>query len=155
MMSTPTVVQLIAAIRSQLADVVAPAVDDPTAGKVLGIIDHLLQTIEVRAEHEIDWMVSHIDAVVALAATYVETGAPSDQSGAVRAALRRYDQDKKPSLAASAVTENFALAAQVLSALLEATVSDDGHVALSARELLRRDVAHGVDIVGEFELVPP
>jgi Arc/MetJ-type ribon-helix-helix transcriptional regulator len=155
MMSTPTVVQLIAAIRSQLADVVAPAVDDPAAGKVLGIIDHLLQTIEVRAEHEIDWMVSHIDAVVALAATYVETGAHSDQSDAVRAALRRYDHDKKPALAASAVTENFGLAAQVLSALLEATVSEDGHVALRARELLRRDVAHGVDIVGEFELVPP
>jgi Arc/MetJ-type ribon-helix-helix transcriptional regulator len=155
MMSTPTVVQLIAAVRSQLADVVAPAVEDPMAGKVLGIIDHLLQTIEVRAEHEIDWMVSHIDAVVALAATYVETGAHSEQSDAVRAALHRYDQDRKPSLAASAVTENFALAAQVLSALLEATVSDDGHVALSARELLRRDVAHGVDIVGQFELVPP
>ena len=156
MMSTPTVGQLVAAIRSQLSAVVAPAVEDPTAGKVLGMIDHLLQTIEVRAEHEIDWMVAHIDAVIALAATYVDTGSETGfETGAVRAALRRYDQDSKPSLTASAVTENFAMAAQVLSALLEATISDEGPMGLRARELLRRDVAHGVDIVGQFELVPP
>jgi energy-coupling factor transporter ATP-binding protein EcfA2 len=155
MMSTPTVVQLITAIREQLSDVIAPALDDTGARKLLAMIDHLLQTIAVRAEHEIDWMVSHIDAVVSLAATLVAAGDEGDAHAAVASALRRYHQDKKPSLAASAVTENYALAGEVLSVVLEATVSDDGPLALRARELLGRDVEHGVDIVGEFELVPP
>lgn len=155
MMSTPTVVQLITAIREQLSDVIAPALDDTGARKPLAMIDHLLQTIAVRAEHEIDWMVSHIDAVVSLAAMLVAAGDEGDEQAAVASALRCYHQDMKPSLAASAVTKNYALAQEVLSAVLEATVSDDGPLAVRARELLGRDVEHGVDIVGEFELVPP
>ena len=43
----------------------------------------------------------------------------------------------------------------VLSAILETTVSDDGPLARRARDLMRRDVAHAVDVVGDFVLVPP
>jgi hypothetical protein len=152
MMSTPTVAQLVTAIRAQLSEMVAPAVDDPAAGRVLGMVDHLLQTIAVRAEHEIEWMVAHVDHVVGLAEEFV--GGEGD-SEPVDLALSRYRAEHRQSLSTAAVTQNFALANGVLSAILETTVSDEGPLARRARDLVRRDVAHGVDIVGEFELVLP
>jgi hypothetical protein len=152
MMSTPTVAQLVTAIRAQLSEVVAPAVDDPAAGRVLGMVDHLLQTIAVRAEHEIEWMVAHVDDVVGLAEEFVDGEGGSES---IDLALNRYRAEHRRSLSTSAVTENFALANGVLSAILETTVSDDGPLARRARDLMRRDVAHAVDIVGDFVLVPP
>jgi hypothetical protein len=151
-MSTPTVVQVVAAIRAQLRDVVTPAVGDDVARKSLAMIDHLLQTVEVRAEHELEWMVGHVADVVALAEDFVRAGGDAVP---VAVALDGYRRGHQDSLATSVVTANYALAADVLSALLEATVGDDGPLALAARELLRRDVGRGVDVVGEFELVPP
>jgi len=152
MMSTPTVAQLVTAIRAQLSEVVAPAVDDPAAGRVLGMVDHLLQTIAVRAEHEIEWMVAHVDDVVGLAEEFVDGEGGSES---IALALNRYRAEHRPSLSTSAMTENFALANGVLSAILETTVSDDGPLARRARDLMRRDVAHAVDVVGDFVLVPP
>ena len=152
MMSTPTVAQLVTAIRAQLSEVVAPAVDDPAAGRVLGMVDHLLQTIAVRAEHEIEWMVAHVEDVVGLAEEFV---AGEGGSESIDLALNRYRAEHRRSLSTSAMTENFALANGVLSAILETTVSDDGPLARRARDLMRRDVAHAVDIVGDFVLVPP
>ena len=152
MMSTPTVAQLVTAIRAQLSEVVAPAVDDPAAGRVLGMVDHLLQTIAVRAEHEIEWMVAHVEDVVGLAEEFVDGEGGSES---IDLALNRYRAEHRRSLSTSAVTENFALANGVLSAILETTVSDDGPLARRARDLMRRDVAHAVDIVGDFVLVPP
>lgn len=153
MMTTPSVAQLITAVRVQLSDQVAPAVADAGLQKVLGMVDHILQTVAVRAEHEIDWMVTHTDAVVEVARRFVSTA--GDDGAAVSAALAKYDGEHGDSLTTSVVTANFALAAEVLSALLEATVADDGPVAARARDLLRADVQRGVDIVGPFELVPP
>ncbi|MCU1694881.1 MAG: hypothetical protein JWR34_944 [Mycobacterium sp.] len=152
MMSTPTVAQLVTAIRAQLSEVVAPAVEDPAAGRVLGMVDHLLQTIAVRAEHEIEWMVTHVDDVVGLAEEFV-VGEGGSES--IDLALNRYRAEHRRSLSTSAMTANFALANGVLSAILETTVSDDGPLARRARDLMRRDVAHAVDIVGDFALVPP
>jgi hypothetical protein len=151
-MSTPSVVALISAIRAQLDTVVVPAVDDEAARKTLAMVDHLLQTIAVRAEHEIDWMVEHVADVTELAAQYVAAGIGGV---AVSSALDAYRAGSGHGLSASVVTGNYALAATVLSAMLEATVTDDGVLALAARALLRRDVARGVEVVGEFELVPP
>ncbi len=153
MMSTPSVAQLIAAVRAQLSDAVAPAVADPGLQKVLGIIDHILQTAAVRAEHEIEWMVTHIDGVVEVARRYASEA--GEDAAAVSASLAKYDAEHGDSLTTSVVTANFALAAEVLSTLLEATVADDGPTAVRARDLLRADVQRGVDIVGLFELVPP
>lgn len=152
MMSTPTVAQLVTAIRAQLSEVVAPAVEDPAAGRVLGMVDHLLQTIAVRAEHEIEWMVAHVEDVVGLAEEFVDGEGGSES---IDLALNRYRAEHRRSLSTSAVTENFALANGVLSAILETTVSEDGPLARRARDLMRRDVAHAVDIVGDFVLVPP
>jgi hypothetical protein len=152
-MSTPSVAALATAIREQLSTAIAPALADDGQKKLLAIIDHLLSTIAVRAEHEIDWMVAHTADVVELAQRFVNAGATPEP---VATALRRYVEGHRPGLTASVVTSNFALAAEVLSTVLEATAADDGEIAVTARELMVRDVAHGVDIVGDdFELVPP
>jgi hypothetical protein len=116
------------------------------------MVDHLLQTIAVRAEHEIEWMVTHVDDVVGLAEEFV-VGEGGSES--IDLALNRYRAEHRRSLSTSAMTANFALTNGVLSAILETTVSDDGPLARRARDLMRRDVAHAVDIVGDFVLVPP
>jgi len=152
MMSKPSVVQLVGAIRENLSGAIAPAVANPGAQKLLLMIDHLLQTIGVRAEHEIDWMVTYADDVANLAERMV---AADTAPASVTETLHRYHKQRSTSLATSAVTANYALAGDVLSAILEATISDEGDVGVSARGLLARDVAYGVDIVGEFELIPP
>jgi hypothetical protein len=152
MMSKPTTAQLVTAIRENLSAAILPAVSDAGQQKLLAMIDHLMQTIAVRAEHEIDWMVTHNRAVVALAQDMVQAAAAP---APVIAALTRYRENHSTSLAASAVTADHALAAEVLATMLEATISDTGEFGLAARELLEHDVAHGVQIVGEFELVPP
>jgi len=152
MMSRPTTAQLVDAIRENLSAAILPAIDDPGQQKLLAMIDHLLQTVAVRAEHEIDWMVTHNRAVVALAQDVVEAGSAPEP---VIAALARYRENHSTSLAAREVTANYALAAEVLAAMLEASISDAGEFGGAARELLQRDVEHGVQIVGEFELVPP
>lgn len=152
MMSTPTVAQLVTAIREQLATVISPALEDESHRKLLALVDHLLQTVSVRAEHEIDWMVAHTNDVVGLAQQFVDGGAAP---ATVDAALQRYRDGQQPSLATSAVTANYALAAETLSAILEFTANDDGPIARTARELLDRDVHRGVEVVGDFKLVPP
>lgn len=152
MMSTPTVAQLVTVIRGQLSTVVAPALDDEGLRKLLGIIDHLLQSVAVRADHEIDWMVSHTNNVVALAQSAADDGGVAASVGD---ALQRFHAGRQSSLETSAVTTNYALAAEVLSTLLESTIDDDGPIGRAARELLHTDVERGVQIVGEFELIPP
>jgi hypothetical protein len=152
MMSQPSVVQLVSAIRDQLTAVIEPAVEDDVRRKVLGIIDHLLQTIQVRAEHEIEWMVGYTNDVAALAQRALDSG---QASPAVADALAQYHAARRGTLKTSDVTADYGLAAEVLSAIVESTVSDDRAVAVEARALLQSDIQRGVDIVGEFVLVPP
>jgi hypothetical protein len=152
-MSTPSVAALATAIREQLSTAISPALAEDGQKKLLAMIDHLLQTIAVRAEHEIDWMVTHTTDVIELAARFVQSGVAPEP---VVAALRRYHELHRAGLTASVVTSNFALAAEILSTVLEATAADDSEIAVSARDLMDRDVQRGVDIVGDdFELVPP
>ncbi len=152
-MSTPSVAAVVTAIREQLSTAISPALADDRQKKQLAVIDHLLQTVAVRSEHEIDWMVGQIADVVELAERFVAAGAAPEP---VATALQRYRDGHRPGLATSVVTANFALAAEVLSTVLEATAADDGEIALTARELMARDVQRGIDIVGDdFKLVTP
>lgn len=152
MMSKPSTMQLITAVREHLAAAILPAITDVGQQKLLAMIDHLLQTASVRAEHEIDWMVEHTREVVALGQDMVDTGSATVD---VVAALSRYRELHGTSLTASSVTADYGLAAELLAAMLEVTVSDAGKYGSAARDLLARDVARGVQIVGEFELIAP
>ncbi len=152
-MSTPSVAAVVTAIRDQLSTGISPALADDRQKKLLAVIDHLLHTIAVRSEHEIDWMVGQSADVVELAQSFVAAGAAPEP---VATALQRYRDGHRPGLATSVVTANFALAAELLSTVLEATSTDDGEIAVTARELMARDVQRGIDIVGDdFKLVTP
>jgi hypothetical protein len=152
-MSTPSVAAVVTAIREQLSTAISPALADDRQKKLLAVIDHLLQTVAVRSEHEIDWMVGQTADVVELAERFVAAGAALEP---VVTALRRYREGQRSGLTTSVVTANFALAAEVLSTVLEATSTDDGEIAVTARELMARDVQRGIDIVGDdFVLVTP
>jgi hypothetical protein len=152
-MSTPSVAAVVTAIREQLSTAISPALADDRQKKLLAVIDHLLHTIAVRSEHEIDWMVGQIADVVDLAQRLVAGGVAPEP---VATALQRYRDGHRPGLTTSVVTANFALAAEVLSTVLEATSTDDGEIAVTARELMARDVQRGIDIVGDdFKLVTP
>lgn len=152
MMSQPTVAQLVTAVRSQLETAILPTIDDAGQQKLLAMVDHILATVQIRSEHEIDWMVSHTDAVVALATDAVGTG---DAVPGVAAALDRYRARRRGTLRTSDVTADYGLAAEILSVLLETTADGGGDIARQAQALLAADVTRGVEVVGEFTLVPP
>jgi hypothetical protein len=152
MMTQPSVGRLIEVIRTQLTEIVGPALSDDGARSTLGMIDHLLQTIQTRAEREIDWMVLQITDIIALAERAV---ASDDVSPKVADAVEAYTSNRTGGLATSQVTADYARAAGVLSLLLEETVGGSSDTAIEARDLLDREVQWGVDIVGDFVLVAP
>jgi len=152
MMTQPSVARLIEVIRTQLTEIVGPALIDDGARSTLGMIDHVLQTIKTRSEREIDWMVAQIADVIGLAHRAVARG---DVSSKVSDALDACEANRSDSLATSQVTANYAHAAAVLSLLLEETVGASSATATEARELLQREVQWGVDVVGDFVLVAP
>jgi hypothetical protein len=152
MMTQPSVGRLIEVIRTQLTEIVGPALSDDGPRSTLGMIDHLLQTIQTRAEHEIDWMVLQIKDIIALAERAV---ASDDVSPKVSYAVDAYKSNRTNGLATSQVTADYAHAAAILSLLLEETVGASSDTAIEARRLLDREVRWGVDIVGDFVLVAP
>src|SRR5438552_2404757 len=54
MITRPTSAQLIDEVRRELSSNVAPQVADPQTQGSLQMVDHILATLAVRAEHEID-----------------------------------------------------------------------------------------------------
>lgn len=152
MMTQPSVVRLIDVIRTQLSEIVGPALTDDAPRSTLGMIDHLLQTIQTRSEREIDWMVMHTRDVIGLARRAVTAG---DVSSKVSDAVDAYAANRADGLTTTQVTADYARAATVLSLLLEETVGESSDIAIEARELLEREVQWGVDVVGNFVLVAP
>lgn len=152
MMTQPSVARLIEVIRTQLSEIVGPALTDDGPRSTLGMIDHVLQTIQTRSEREIDWMVTHTNEVIGLARRAVAEG---EVSSKVSDAVDTYAANRAHGLANSDVTANYARAAAVLSLLLEETVGAPSDTATAARELLQREVQWGVEVVGDFVLVAP
>jgi hypothetical protein len=152
MMTQPSVARLIEVIRTQLTEVVLPVLPDDGPRSTLGMVDHLLQTIQTRSEKEIEWMKLQITDVIGLAERAAARG---DVSSTVSDAVDAFKADSMGSLATSEVTADYAKAAAVLSLLLEETVNTPSDTAIEARHLMEREVQWGVDIVGEFVLVAP
>jgi hypothetical protein len=152
MMTQPSVVRLIEVIRTQLTEIVGPAVVDDGARSTLGMIDHVLQTIQTRSESEVDWMVLQTKDIIGLARRAITTG---DVSSKVSDAVDAFSANRADGLATSKVTSDYASAAAVLSLLLEETVGASTDTAVEARDLLEREVQWGVEVVGNFVLVAP
>ena len=152
MMTQPSVERLIELIRKQLTEVVGPALPEDGPRSAVGMIDHLLQTIQTRAENEIDWMTKQIADITDLAERAVTLG---DVSPRVSDAIGASKAATTGSLTASRVTADYARAAEILSLILEETVTGDSATAHEARSLLDREANWGVQVVGDFVLVAP
>jgi hypothetical protein len=146
----PTSAQLIEEVRRELSSNVAPQVTDPQVQGSLQMIDHILGTLAVRAEHEIEWMLDEIDDISGVVER-VAADAPAGEP--VREALDALRSSTYGSRSLSDVTSRYALASEALSRAIEATVATPGPLHDEVNALLDRRLEHETDVIGEFQLV--
>jgi hypothetical protein len=150
--SRPTTPQLLEVVRRELAEKVGPAVTDPQIATSLHMVDHILRTLAVRAEHELGWMAEEM-------ATIDEVGervAASRLPGAVPVAeaLAVFRSQRAGGLHAAEITDDYNRATEVLSRCVEATFADSGELQAAVSALLDQRLAHETDVIGEdFQLV--
>jgi hypothetical protein len=146
----PTSAQLIDEVRRELSSNVAAQVADPQIQGSLQMIDHILATLAVRAEHEIAWMTEEIADISRVVGRVVaEPGSPPS----VGSALDELRASVDDSLLLSDVTSRYALASEALSRAIEATVATPGPLHDEVSALLDRRLEHETDVIGEFQLV--
>ena len=149
MITQPSTSRILQVIQQELRDNVLSAVTDPQALANLQMIDHILGTLAVRADHEIAWMVEEIDLLAAMGDQVVaqepgatRVGAALDALGRAPATSFHYDD----------VASRYALASEILSCALE-EVPGDIPLRATVEALLDARLDHEVDIMGEFQLV--
>jgi hypothetical protein len=146
----PTSAQLIEEVRRELSSNVAPQVADPQTQGSLQMVDHILGTLAVRAEHETAWMTEEIaDISRVVERVAAEPGSPAS----VGSALDELRSSADGSLLLSDVASRYALASEALSRAIEATVATPGPLHDEVNALLDRRLEHETDVIGEFQLV--
>ncbi|WP_372787853.1 hypothetical protein [Paraconexibacter sp.] len=150
MITQPSTPRLLAVIREQL-NAIAPTLTDPAAAAGIGMLDRVLLTLEVRAEHEIAWMVEAVDEITSTAKDVIpELAEPQ----AAQAALDALETGRTGSLHLSDVTAEFNLAGRLLSELLEATAATTGASRDRVMGLLEHRLANEMAVQGaDFALV--
>lgn len=152
MISRPTTTQLLEVVRRELEEKVAPAVTDPQVATSLHMIDHILRTLAVRAEHELGWMAEEMMAIDAVGERVAGSGLPG--AAAVGEALQQFRAQRATGLHAAEVTDDYNRATEVLSRAVEATFTDGGELRAAVTVLLDQRLAHETDVIGEdFQLV--
>jgi predicted NAD/FAD-dependent oxidoreductase len=147
--SQPSTARLLDVVRQELAETVAPVATDPQIQASLQMIDHILGTLAVRADHEIAWMVEESDALAELGEDIVDAQPDATRVAAAVAALRAVDTR---SLHYDAVAARYSLAGEILSCAFEAVPADSPlRPAVDAQ--LDTRLGHEVEIMGDFELV--
>ena len=150
MITRPTSAQLIDEVRRELAENIAPQVTDPQAQGSMQMVDHILSTLAIRAEHELGWMLDEIDDIERVASQVVDE---LPDASAVRAALDALRTTDSGPRSLSDVTERYALASEALSCAVEATLAAAGPLRDEVSALLDRRLEHETAIIGEFQLV--
>ena len=150
MITRPTSAQLIAEVRRELADNIAPLVSDPQAQGSLQMVDHILSTLAIRAEHELEWMLDEIDDIERVAGTVADQ---LPDAAAVRQALDALRTSVYGSRSTNDITDRYALASEALSCAVEATMSSPGPLRDEVSALLDRRLEHETAVIGEFQLV--
>ena len=152
MITAPTTAQLLDVVRQELAEKVAPAVTDPQVATSLHMVDHILRTLAVRAEHELGWMGEEMSAIELVASRVAASDLPGAAS--VAQALDEFRANVSPGLHAADVAADYNRATEVLSRAVEATFSDTGELRAAVDVLLDQRLAHETDVIGEdFQLV--
>jgi hypothetical protein len=152
MITRPTTTQLLEVVRRELTEKVAPAVTDPQVATSLHMIDHILHTLAVRADHELGWMAEEMAAIESVGERVAASALPG--AAAVGEALAEFRSRRAGGLHAAEVTEDYNRATEVLSRSVEATFGDDGPLRVEVSALLDQRLAHETDVIGEdFQLV--
>ena len=152
MITRPSTTQLIDVVRRELAEKVAPAVTDPQVATSLHMIDHILRTLAVRADHELGWMAQEMAAIEAVGERVAASGLPG--AAGVGEALSAFRSQRTTGLHAADITEDYNRATEVLSRAVEATFADGGEMRAAVHELLDLRLAHETAVIGEdFTLV--
>jgi protein-S-isoprenylcysteine O-methyltransferase Ste14 len=115
--------QVISAVRADLRDVVAPTITDPTAQLTLQMIDFVLGQLEASADDQGAWMREEIADIEALADEVV---AALPDVASVPQALDALRAGRAPSERLSELRDEYKLASEVLSVVLEALVATPG-----------------------------
>ena len=152
MITAPTTAQLLNVVRQELAEKVAPAVTDPQVATSLHMIDHILRTLAVRAEHELGWMGEEMSAIENVASRVAASDLPGAAS--VAEALEEFRANMSPALHAADVAGDYNRASEVLSRIVEATFATTGELRAAVNVLLDQRLAHETEVIGEdFQLV--
>jgi hypothetical protein len=152
MITRPSTTQLLDVVRQELADKVAPAVNDPQVATSLHMIDHILRTLAVRAEHELGWMAEEMAAIEAVGERVAASGLPG--AAGVAEALEEFRSRRGRGLHAAEVTDDYSRASEVLSRAIEVTFAEGGELRAAVNELLDQRLAHETVVIGEdFSLV--
>ncbi len=151
MISLPTTKQLIDAICIELANKVAPAVDDPTVRIQLDMAISVLQTTAMRCANELAWMQEERDAIEATARQLLEALPDSE---ALATALTTYVDANTASLYLDDAQADYARASEVLSCAIEAAYAsgDADHIAAVDRLIDQRH-ANQQAVTGQFMAV--
>jgi hypothetical protein len=152
MITRPTTTQLLEVVRKELTEKVAPAVSDPQVATSLHMIDHILGTLAVRADHELGWMAEEMAAIESVGERVAASALPG--AAAVGEALAEFRSQRAGGLHAAEVTEDYNRASEVLSRSVEATFADESPLRAEVSALLDQRLAHETDVIGEdFQLV--
>ena len=149
MITQPTTARLIEVVRQELREQVAPGLGDPQTQASLQMIDHILSTLAVRAEHEIAWMIEETAALCRLGHDVV---AAYPGAGDVAAALAATEAVGAGSLHYDDVAARYSLASDILSCAYEQTPAGSP-LRVAIEGAFDQRLRHEVDIMGEFQLV--
>jgi hypothetical protein len=146
MMTQPTAARLLDVARQELEDHVVPALSDEQLAASVQMVEHVLTTLAVRAEHEIAWMCEEVDQIEVVASSILP------KTPLVTDALARLTEAPLASLHLKDVTERYALGSELLSCLLDAVPVTHPQRS-EVEELLDIRLAHESAIIGDFSLV--
>ena len=150
MITIATSARAIAVIRQELTDVVLPTVTDQRAIMSLQMIDFTLRQLETAHDNQLAWMREEIAEIDALAAQVIK-GNPA--SSAVKAAVAAHEAKRTNNLDLENARQEYSLAGEVLSCIVELTMSVPGGLRDATMAVMGRRLAREAAIRGEFKLV--
>ncbi len=151
MMTLPSASQLLSVVRAEIAATLTGISDDPQVVNCLGMVDSMLESIAVRCEHEIGWMITEIDEALAFAADLVAAG--SDTDGRLAAGIDAVRGSARTDFSTAAVREEYHRASALLADCVEIALAVGGELRTRADAVLSSRLDHEAQIRGALALV--
>lgn len=151
MNTTPSMSQLITSVRQQIDSRIIPELSEPAtvveAQMMLGVLDMLA----IRAENEVDWMVSEIIDVEEALAAEAQAGR---LDGAASEALEALQRHSHPDLSMPALREHYDVAGEAVSRAAEAAyAAQDEALQAVVWRLIEKRLQHEQATIGIFRAV--